>query len=42
MRGELTKAQYDAEVALVRSTLEGIDEPHWYQYLDAWPAPRGG
>lgn len=41
MRGELTRPQYDAEVDLVRTTLEGIDEPHWYQYLDAWPKGKG-
>ncbi|SIK49134.1 Predicted 3'-5' exonuclease related to the exonuclease domain of PolB [Mycobacteroides abscessus subsp. abscessus] len=36
-----TRPQYDAEVDLVRTTLEGIDEPHWYQYLDAWPKGKG-
>jgi hypothetical protein len=29
-------AAYDAEIALVRHTLEQSAEPHWKQYLDAW------
>lgn len=37
MRGELTRAQYDAEVALVREALSGMDGRHWKEYLAAWP-----
>jgi predicted PolB exonuclease-like 3'-5' exonuclease len=37
MRGELTKAGYDAEIQLVRTSLEALDAPHWKQYLAAWP-----
>ena len=36
LRGELDAASYDAEVALVRETLEQSTEPHWKQYLEAW------
>ncbi|MGZ5207019.1 MAG: hypothetical protein ACXWCI_19035, partial [Caldimonas sp.] len=38
MRGGFTEAEYAREVALVRDTLGGIDEPHWREYLAAWPA----
>lgn len=37
MRGELTRAQYDAEVMLVREALAGMDAAHWKEYLAAWP-----
>ncbi|MBS0309075.1 MAG: 3'-5' exonuclease [Proteobacteria bacterium] len=37
MRGELTRAQYDAEVMLVREVLAGMDAAHWKEYLAAWP-----
>ncbi len=40
MRGFLSRDQYDAEVALVRTTLESIGAPHWQQYLAAWPQAR--
>jgi predicted PolB exonuclease-like 3'-5' exonuclease len=38
MRGGLTEAEYDAEIALARETLGGLApaEPHWREYLDAW------
>jgi hypothetical protein len=36
LRGELDAASYEAEVALVRETLEQSTEPHWKQYLEAW------
>lgn len=36
LRGELDVAAYDAEIALVRETLEQSAEPHWKQYLEAW------
>ena len=40
MRGELTRAQYDSEVALVRETLSGMEGKHWKEYLAAWPQAR--
>jgi 3'-5' exonuclease len=38
MRGGFTEGEYEREMALVRETLGGIDEPHWREYLAAWPA----
>jgi 3'-5' exonuclease len=38
MRGGLTGAEHEQEVALVRCTLADDGEPHWAQYLAAWPA----
>ena len=38
MRGRLSPADYDAELALVRESLAAIGEPHWAEYLAAWPA----
>ncbi|WP_151447599.1 3'-5' exonuclease [Lacisediminimonas profundi] len=37
MRGELTPAAYQEEMALVREALSRLDSPHWKIYLDAWP-----
>jgi 3'-5' exonuclease len=37
MRGELTRAAYDSELELVRSSLSAIDAKHWKEYLAAWP-----
>ncbi len=41
MRGGLQPAEYADEIALVRQTLAGLaeQEPHWREYLDAWPDP---
>lgn len=36
MRGALSKAAYDEEVALVRSSLAELDGSHWKEYLAAW------
>jgi 3'-5' exonuclease len=36
MRGGFTDHEYDREIAFVRETLAGIDEPHWGEYLSAW------
>ncbi len=38
MRGGLTEAEYDGEIALARETLGALApaEPHWREYLDAW------
>ena len=37
MRGGFTEAEYEREIAFVRETLASIDEPHWGEYLAAWP-----
>jgi predicted PolB exonuclease-like 3'-5' exonuclease len=37
MRGHLTRAQYEQECALVRSTLAQQQGTHWQHYLAAWP-----
>ena len=37
MRGGLTADEHSHEMLLVRKALAGIDEPHWAQYLAAWP-----
>lgn len=36
IRGLLTQAAYDHEIALVRAHLESLDAEHWYEYLEAW------
>jgi len=36
MRGELDRMAYEAEVALVRSSLLESGGSHWREYLDAW------
>lgn len=36
IRGEIDQSAYDAEIALVRETLQGIDAPHWREYMAAW------
>ena len=36
MRGVLTKAAYDEEVKLVRSSVAALDGAHWVEYLAAW------
>jgi predicted PolB exonuclease-like 3'-5' exonuclease len=38
MRGGLTVAEHEQEVAMVRATLAADDQPHWREYLAAWPA----
>ena len=37
MRGQLTRAAFDAEIDLVRRSLAEIDAPNWKEYLAAWP-----
>jgi hypothetical protein len=39
MRGGFTETEYEQEMALVRETLGALDEPHWREYLAAWPEP---
>lgn len=36
MRGALSKAAYEEEVGLVRSSLATLEGPHWKEYLSAW------
>jgi predicted PolB exonuclease-like 3'-5' exonuclease len=36
LRGRLTRDAYDAEIALVRTSLQNIDAPHWRDYLSMW------
>ncbi len=38
MRGGLTEAEYDQEIAMVKATLANLapQEPHWQEYLAAW------
>ena len=38
MRGELSRTEYEAEVAFVRTELARLEKPHWAEYLAAWPA----
>ena len=38
MRGHLTQAAYDHEIALVRDTLKADPAPHWQEFLAAWKA----
>jgi predicted PolB exonuclease-like 3'-5' exonuclease len=38
MRGGLTQKEYQAEIALVRRQLQTEAEPHWAEFLAAWPA----
>jgi hypothetical protein len=40
MRGALSQAAYDAEIALVRSSLAALDGAHWQEYLAAWRPPQ--
>ena len=37
MRGQLTRAAFDAEIDLVRRSLAEVDAAHWKEYLAAWP-----
>ena len=37
MRGGFSDAEYRREIAGVREMLAGLDEPHWREYLGAWP-----
>ena len=36
MRGQLTRDAYDAEIELVRSSLQKLDADHWREYLALW------
>ena len=37
MRGGFSDVEYRREIGGVREMLAGLDEPHWHEYLDAWP-----
>ena len=36
MRGELSRAEYDAEILFLRGELEKLGKPHWREFLAAW------
>jgi predicted PolB exonuclease-like 3'-5' exonuclease len=36
LRGRLARDAYDTEIALVRTSLQNIDAPHWRDYLSMW------
>jgi predicted PolB exonuclease-like 3'-5' exonuclease len=38
MRGRLDRAGYRREIELARAAVSRIEEPHWAEYLAAWPA----
>jgi hypothetical protein len=38
MRGLLTAAEHEAELALVKSSLAATGLPHWTEFLNAWEA----
>jgi hypothetical protein len=38
MRGALTPAQHDQQIAAVRSALGKLDQPHWQEFLARWAA----
>jgi hypothetical protein len=38
MRGHLDEAGYRREVGIARDAVAAIGEPHWLEYLAAWPA----
>jgi len=38
MRGRLDEAAYRREIGMARDAVAAIGEPHWTEYLSAWPA----
>jgi hypothetical protein len=38
MRGLLTAAEHDSELALVKTSLAATGLPHWKEFLAAWEA----
>lgn len=38
MRGALTPAQHDQQIAAVRAALGKLDQPHWQEFLARWAA----
>ena len=41
MRARLDETGYAREIALARDTVAALDEPHWREYLAAWPIEPG-
>jgi 3'-5' exonuclease len=39
VKGILTREQYRAESALVKTYLQGQGKPHWQEFLKLWNAP---
>jgi 3'-5' exonuclease len=37
LRGQISLDAYETEMALVRSSLAGLEGPHWPAFLNAWP-----
>jgi hypothetical protein len=42
MRGRIDEAGYRREIAVAREAVQGLAEPHWAEYLAAWPLESGG
>ena len=42
MRGHLDEAGYRREIGIARDAVAAIREPHWAEYLAAWPAEGAG
>jgi hypothetical protein len=40
MRGQFSKARYEQELELIRSTLNKSDEKHWQEFLAQWPEKK--
>jgi predicted PolB exonuclease-like 3'-5' exonuclease len=40
MRGQFSKSRYEQELELVRTILSQSGEPHWQEYLAAWPQTK--
>jgi hypothetical protein len=38
MRGLLTPAEHDSELALVKTALAATGLPHWKEFIAAWEA----
>lgn len=38
IKGELDMTGYEAEIQLVRDSLQQIDAPHWQEYMSTWDA----
>jgi len=38
MRGHLDEAGYRREIGIARDAVAALGEPHWLEYLSAWPA----
>ena len=36
LRGVFTKASYQKEIQLLRNYLQGLDKPHWREFLQLW------